>query len=255
LIIDKKPIIENINKFISTLVYTNAGIEPKDCVLEMEEEEFERGFIHMMKNYIILQKTKEGKDKVVVHGAYFVSSRACKIYDDAVQQIVDYAIWDKITEQEARDNSLNFRMRPLEDFIMNVRMSKNLSDYALAGADMLTTSESGDSTDFNPISNEIVYTDSDTMSGVQVAGLARQMHRITGTLPEKGTTISYFMATDFITGKKIYQYYTASDESLKRLINYAAYEELIVKLFEAVGINSFDKRRIEDVDWTQSLLS
>jgi hypothetical protein len=255
LLIDKKPVIENINSLIKKIVKDCTGIEEDKCFLEMEEEVFERGFIHMMKNYILLQKDDEGTEKVIVHGAYFVSSRAAKVYDDAVQIVIDYAIWDKLQEQEARDKALDFKMRPLEDFIMNVKMSKNLSEYVLTGSDIVGSGESGEAGDFNPISNEVVYTDGESMSGTQICGLAKQMYKTTGILPEKGTSIPYFMSTDPITGRKIYAYYSIADESLKERINYQAYEELIVRLFEAVGIASFNNTRQEDTNWTESLLN
>jgi hypothetical protein len=226
----------------------NFGIE--DCTLIMEEERFERGFIHRMKNYMLIELDRDGNQKPpILHGAYFKSSRTSKVYDDAVQNIVDWALFDKITEEEARAKSIDIRMRKLDDFIMRVKLSKNIKDYETNDTIFIDDAYSS----FNPISSEGVYKDDFSVSGKQVVSLALQYKSVTGTTPEKGTMITFITVLDPITGKTRYEYYNPKDDTIKSRVNYAMYEKQINKLFEETNVASYEKTKQED-NWLEHLI-
>lgn len=262
LLVDKEADLDAINIFLKDEFENVVGIPRSQCVIEMDKERFERGFIHKMKNYILLEKKKDKKtgreaDNVIIHGAYFKSSRSSKIYDEAVQNIIDYAIWDKMSDVEARNRSLDFKMRPIEDFTMVVKMSKNIAEYVVSAEAEIIDMNDQDALseiDFNPITTEIVYTDGLSLSRNQIVALAKKMQAITGVKPEKGTAITYFIGRDPITGRKTYEYYNPVDETQVSRINYEAYEEMLIKLFESVGIATFNSTRQEDTTWTEAFL-
>jgi len=238
--------LDNINSFISDKVYKNFGIS--DCTLELEKETFERGFIHKMKNYMLIEKRK-GKDHIIVHGAYFKSSRASKVYDDAVQNVIDWALFDKFDEVEAKNRSLNgLRQRPIDDFVMRIKLSKNIKDYNLVHTEYYDTNKNV-AGDFNPITSEIVYTTDDDLNSHQIIALALQYGRITGNIPEKGTILQYFTAVDILTGKKIYLYYNAKDTTQRSVINFQAYENQIERLFNDTNICKIGAHEEEEANW------
>lgn len=250
ILLKRRPNEERINVFMAAAVKKTFGIDR--CNLILEEEVFERGFIHKMKNYMLIEKDKHGNVHEVLHGAYFKSSRASKVYDDAVQNIVKWALYDKLEEQEARDVSLDIRARPIEDFVMRVKLSKNIKDYISSATEFYDDVDDG-SAGFNPIVHENVYKSDFSLSGHQIIHLANQCRAITGQFPEKGMTIEYFTATDAFTGKKTYEYFNPSDDTLLSRLNYEMYEKQINKLFEATNIASY-KRRASEENWLESLI-
>jgi len=247
IIVNTKMSEDKINKFINNSIKKRFGVS--NPTLEMEEERFERGFIHMKKNYMLIEKDKEGNDSEIVHGAIFKSSRAPNVYDDAINLVKDWALYDKISAKEARDKAFDIRMRPIEDFVMNVRMSKNVKDYKTASDTYYNESAQI----FNPITSEGMKGSGFNISGSQIVDLAIQVRNITGELPEKGDSMPYFTATDPITGRKGYKFYNPSDKSLKEYINYEEYENAIAKLFESTSIYTQRDNRKEE-EWLQDLL-
>lgn len=253
LLLDKHPDINKVNDFIKEDAMLSFGIE--ECTLSMDIEEFERGFIHKMKNYILLAKDDHAEDgyKPIIHGAYFVSSRAPEVYDDAVKLIVEYVKHDNIKETDTRTAALDIKMRPLNDFVMNVRMSKNVKEYNVNTYQAVLEDNSPGGQRWQPITTEVVYTDSFSVSGNQIIGLAMQMARITGVMPDRGTMISYIIVKDTITGKKMYEFYNPNDETQIHRLNYDEYLKAINKLFDATKIATFEQTRNEE-PWLEDLL-
>ncbi len=246
ILLKRKPNVNKLNSFLANKIDKLFGI--KNSTLVLEEETFERGFIHRMKNYMLIEKDKAGNLHEIIHGAYFKSSRASKVYDDAVKNVIKWALYDQLEEQEARDLSLDIRSRPMEDFIMRVKLSKNIKDY------ITSTSEYYDDIEgFNPIMHENIYKSDFALNGHQIIDLANQCKIVTGQMPEKGSIVEYFIAMDPITGKKKYQYYNPSDANLINRVNYEMYEKQLNKLFEETNIASYRKTATED-NWLDELV-
>ena len=250
ILVDDEPNIDEINKFISDMMLNEFGIE--DSTLEMEKERFERGLIHKKKNYILIEKDKEGRLTPIIHGAYFTSSRAPRVYDDAVQLIVKYVMDDEVSEEEIRSKALDIRHRPIEDFVMRMRMSKNIDEYKVSGSSYVV--DSNDSEEWGTIMSEgRVSNDTLEMSGSQVVSIALQMKNITGKIPEKGAELKYVISIDFVSGNTFHEYFNSADEEIIKRLSYEGYESMIKKLMDATDIATFRKTRKEE-NWLEDFL-
>lgn len=244
ILLDIKPNIENINQFIKDKVKDTFNIN--NCYLSMDKERFERGFIHKMKNYILIEKNENtGTIRPILHGAYFTSSKTPKVYDDAVKNLVEFTMCDDIPEDVVRDKSLNIRIRPIDDFVMRVRMSKEVSEYAVVSGKRII--DANEEHSWSPTTSEsLAISLFGIVTGSQILYLAHQMQKHTGIIPHTGMSINYVMTIDPISGKNIYEYFNYADETVIHRIDFKKYEEMIERMLDAVDISPFTKTRRED---------
>lgn len=124
-IVSGKANIDNVNEKIIQYVEEKFQI-PRDTIsIFVEEEEFDRIFIHKSKNYIL--RDKEGD--VIVHGSALKSSRLPKVVDQAIDLVIEYGIKDTITKEELLEKAMDLEKEPLESFIMSQRLTKEPEKY------------------------------------------------------------------------------------------------------------------------------
>lgn len=253
IIITCTPYLDNINEFIENEVKNKFFIT--NCTLEMDVDKYVRGIIYRMKNYIMLyEDSKNGTTQVYyedgslgplcgveIHGVTFKSSSSPKVYDDAVESIVIWLSDDRLKDKqnEIRDKCLDINHRPIDDFIMTVKLNKNVSDYVGAGNDVIDTNTSNL---FNPYVRSGIYGNDEELSSSQLVDLSKKYRDMTGVLPQSGTTIQYLYEIDYTTGKTSAQCYNPSDITQKERLDFSKYKQNIAKLFESTEISSVQKR-------------
>lgn len=119
--------IDDLNKEIKEYISNLLDIDISKVQVELEEEELDRIFIHKSKNYLL--REKDGT--LVIHGSALKSSRMPGVMDRFVQLLIDYGLNDKITKEELVQDALDIRNLSMDEFYTRVRLSKEISSYAM----------------------------------------------------------------------------------------------------------------------------
>lgn len=231
---------EELNSRIKSLLKETFDID--ESYLVLEKERFERGYIYRMKNYLLLErsdirdpKTNEiidYKDKEIIHGAFFKSSRKSKVEDNAVRMFIDWALHDKRTPEEVVEKSLDINDCPLDWFQLSVRISKNVEDYGKSSS--ANQYDSSIATHkFNP---KIKKTGYRSQQGSLIVGLAQSYKERFGAMPGAGDVIDYIVIRDPLTGRRKWLPYIPDDEELLSLLDVSHYTDSIIKFFKALNM-------------------
>jgi hypothetical protein len=179
------------------------------------------------------------------------SSKSAKVYDDAVQGIIKWICDDTVNVEEMYQKAIDIRNRPIEDFIMRVKMGKNNVDEYSERAFSIQNMVAGD---FDSNISEGVYRDTTHGTGI-VVELAKQAEKIMGITPEKGMTFEYVMVSNNIQGITVPELYNSKDDGQIHRIDHDEYIKMIVKLYDATSIRpySLDVNEENMLDFLESI--
>lgn len=97
----------------------------KDSSMKLELEEFDCGYFYRMKNYILKEK-----DKIILHGVSFKSSRHPKLYDISLMKLANDILENKgVISQKVLNDIKNLDNYKLSDFILRVKINKDPLTY------------------------------------------------------------------------------------------------------------------------------
>jgi DNA polymerase elongation subunit (family B) len=221
LIIEGEPDVERVNALITEHIFHDFGI--KNEVLKMEKEEFGSGYIHGMKNYLLLEP---GKDKPIVHGSFFKSSRSAPVIDRVIPLLIDHLLYNKISAEEVINRAKNIDDAKPEDYKIKVRMSKAIKEYANKGGSMILDFETDDF-----VIQEVDKSSKPNM----IIKLAEGYKDAYGFTPLKGDVLEFVVAKDMITGKQVQIPYNKMVRSAIYSIDKTYYLEAINRLLEPVS--------------------
>jgi len=146
-----KPDIERLNAVVADFVSRELGGEN---YTRIEAESFEAGYFHQRKSYLLLHKD----GRVEKHGIAFKGSSLCGVFDKTLDRVSKALLTGGDARAVGREAFDMAKYDPA-DFVMRVRLGKDLADYAAANA-----------------------------VGAQVA---RKVHERTGRMPKKGEQLEY----------------------------------------------------------------
>lgn len=119
-----KPVdIEQLNQRIAALYSETFGVD--ECYMKLEGEEFGAAYFYRAKNYVLRDK----KGKLVKHGVKFKSSRHCKIYEIAMNRLVDAVLSGTDNLSDIALSLQNLTQYTLSDFTMRAKINKDHESY------------------------------------------------------------------------------------------------------------------------------
>jgi len=232
--------VKEINTYIQEIVKTKFGIT--DNKLELEEEEFDAGYFYKMKNYIVREKG----GKIIKHGAAFKSSKAAAVHRRAVNFLTDYAINETLTAEQCKTQSLDFANLPVEDYMLSMRMSKNVEDYGMTGGKIKALS---DDDNFNMHATSTFADRVATSSSSLVVSLVNQYQTLFGFTPSGGDVLEYIVVKSPLTGKKEYEPLNVHDSTQLGRIDNEYYFEMVERILgDLIHMTNEDQEAIELVD-------
>lgn len=167
LILDIKPDEEEVNKWLSDIIYERFGI--KDNYMQMEVEEFGRSFFYAMKNYVV----QEG-NKILIHGSSLKASRFSNVEDRARDLAIEHVLNNKPKEEVIRE-AYDFSNCTISDFTQRIRLKKPCNEYD------------------DPLCRQVF--------------LAKQVEMKTNQILTFGETMSYVVTKSRLPYKEFRQYY------------------------------------------------
>lgn len=192
ILFDSEPDDVKMNHLLSEYIEREFLAGAKNDVLAMEKEEFGTGYIHGMKNYIVLQP---GKTEPIIHGSAFKSSRAAPIIDRAVKGMIDHLLYGRRTAQEIIDESLDISKATLDDYRLKVKMSKHISAYKTRGETHTV--------DIDGVTAKVQEKGRKNESQM-VVRIAEMYKGVYGFTPQKGDILEFVAAREVSTGLRTY---------------------------------------------------
>jgi len=114
------------------LHYFNEALKEKfkrELMLNIDIDEYDSGYFHKMKNYILLKK-----GSIILHGVALKSSQQDNISKKVIHACADAKLHNKSTEQIARKyENLVVDDFDLKDFAIQVRLGRNTWEYTQRG--------------------------------------------------------------------------------------------------------------------------
>jgi len=117
--------LDVLNKKIIDHVEKHFMIPRESIQILVEEDEFDKIFIHKSKNYILQEKD----GNIIIHGSALKSSKMPKVMDRFINLVIEYAIKETISKDELRSQALDIDKLSLDYFKTNVKMSKSPDEY------------------------------------------------------------------------------------------------------------------------------
>ena len=125
IVTDSKFDSDFINLEIKNKIREQMGIENSRMLIEDEWESRQvKGFLYRMKNYVL-----EEDGEIIKHGVAMKSSQKPKVYDRAIDIVIDHIFKDKMTKQEVMDKVKDIKDLDIEYFVMKTKLSKNVDEY------------------------------------------------------------------------------------------------------------------------------
>lgn len=128
LYLNAKPDLQYIIGKLNTFATLKCGCRP---IFNLELDEYEAGWFHAMKNYILLKKTKRGDLKIERYGAAFQGSHTPGVFDKTIESLA-LAVFTKSREDARRIalnalhlDSYNFP----HDFVQRIKLGREINDY------------------------------------------------------------------------------------------------------------------------------
>ncbi len=222
-----------VNAELTRIIKKEFGIDNK--VLKMAKEEFGSGYIHGMKNYLLLEP---GNPKPIIHGSFFKSSRAAAVTDATVNLLIDNLLHNRLSDDETIRKATDLSWAKPEDYKIKVKMSKNIRDYkSNAGLMRISMDEK---------SYDIEETSSALPSGM-IAKIAESYKDAYGFTPMKGDMLEFVMAKDQLTGKSIPIPYNKIMTTRRYVIDTAYYLDTINTLLEPILARTREKTTIMNI--------
>lgn len=229
IIINAHPKTDLVNELITKHVKEFFGIDK--CTIEVEQEDFGKGYFHGMKNYIILNP--DGSP--TIHGSFFKSSRSAPIIDRAIQLFIDHELNGKYTPEYVKNTALDFSNAKTEDFKIKIRMAKDILEYKGKGK-----SVTSNSLGFSSVVNEA----SDDFISQMIVKIARLYPEVYGFMPIKGDILEFLAVLEITTGKKLYIPYNMIFDRKIYTLDTEYYKTSIRKILEPVKVKNTGKVKV-----------
>ena len=206
---------EEVNKKLDEFVQNTLHI-PRNYMF-MDKEEFGRGYFNSKKNYI-LEKYLRNENKEIIgskfikHGVTFKSSNKPKLYDRAIDIMIDFVFNQELTEagyRKACEKAHDFSELEIGDFEIAIKIKK-LSEY-----------------------------DKDSLSNQHFITLADQTKNLNGEVPNERDTISFVYNSDYRAGVCISDLITDKSQ-----INMDKYSKIVDKAVELLDIDTKLRKHI-----------
>lgn len=117
--------LDRLNKKLAALIKDTFGIE--ENYIELEHDPMQEAFFYKMKSYVV----KLPKGEISKHGAALKSSRHPKVYDHAIDKLIQIILAKEEVDWFEIVNQLkNFQSMPLSYFVLRSKVNKELDEYA-----------------------------------------------------------------------------------------------------------------------------
>jgi DNA polymerase I len=119
--------IEAVNRLVDDFAKAELGGEN---FMRVEMEEFQAGYFHERKSYLLLHKD----GRIEKHGVAFKASSQCGVFDKTLNAVSEALLLKKGDPKIVGRNAFDMAQYQPDDFVMRVRLGKSLDDYAAANA-------------------------------------------------------------------------------------------------------------------------
>lgn len=120
---DCAELTEGINMFMQL------ALEAKP-VMKIDEDEYEQGYFHKMKNYILMEH-----GRFIKHGVAFKASTYPNVFDRIIDELGEYMLLNGVKAAESKAfEYTKFTFYDPEDFVQSIKMSRSVHEYASLNA-------------------------------------------------------------------------------------------------------------------------